>query len=114
MSVVRNWSYQQGDNFVLSNRLYHFDNIANGRYLLLLDTEIYTDDVPVDDPEAAIGFSILNNYFSTTRCNHKESVNISGIEIIDVFDNCVDIHVKAKCIDTYRFDHFKIILIPDN
>ena len=114
MSVIRNWSYQQGDNFVLSNRMYHFDNIENGRYLLLINTEIFTDDDPVDDPEAAIGFSIMNNYFSTTICNYKHSVNINGMDIIDVFDNCVDIHVKAKCIDTYRFDHFKIILIPVN
>lgn len=114
MSIVRNWSYQQGDNFVLSNRMYHFDNIENGRYLLLIDTEIFTDDVPVDNNEATIGFSVMDNYFSTARCNHKHSLNINGMDIVDVFDNCVDIHVKAKFIDTYRFDHFKMILIPLN
>ena len=70
MSVLY-WIYQSGVKNVISNRNYHFDNIENGRYLLILDTEIFTDDEPVNNSDASIGFSVMNDYFSVTRCNHK-------------------------------------------
>ena len=54
----------------------------------------------------------MNDYFSVTRCNHKYSVNISGNTIVDVNEGMLDISVKDKYIDTYKFDHFKITLIP--
>lgn len=111
MSILY-WSYQNGDNNVITNKNYHFDNIENGRYLLILDTEIFTDDEPANNSDASIGFSVMNDYFSVTRCNHKYSVNISGNTIVDVNEGMLEIFVKDKYIDTYKFNHFKITLIP--
>lgn len=111
MSVLY-WSYQNGDKNIITNRNYHFDNIENGKYLLILDTEIFTDDEPVNNPDASIGFSVMNDCFSSTRCNHKYSVNIYSNTIVDVNEGMLEIFVKDKYIDTYKFDHFKITLIP--
>lgn len=105
------WTYQNGDNLVINNRNYHYDNIRNGRYLLLIDTEIYSDTA-VNNNEASIGFSTMDDIFSVTRCYNKYSCNIYGNTIVNIFDGTLDINVKPKFIDTFRFDHFKITLIP--
>ena len=41
----------------------------------------------------------------------KDEVNFHGITV-DVNEGMLDISVKDKYIDTYKFDHFKITLIP--
>lgn len=109
---VRYWSYINGNTNVINNKYYHFDNIENGRYILLLDTEIYTDE-PTNNSNASIGFYMTNDYYiSTARCNQQYSVNISGNAIVDINEGILDISVKDKYIDSYKFDHFKITLIP--
>lgn len=95
---------------VSSTSSFTYDHIPNGRYLLLMDTNVINPSRRIyGDP--TIGFSVDNNYFSVTHLNNY-STSISAHTIVNISDNRLVICVKAVHCNRFTYDGFKVTLIP--
>lgn len=111
-SVIQQAWIFKGTSSVMKNLSFAFNNIPKGKYLLILDTNVYNRISPVQTP-ASIGFSEKDIFFSVTEMQGVQSSHIVGMHILDV-DNTrmFTINVKAKNMEGYIYNNFDIKLIP--
>ena len=113
--IVFNQTFEHNSNMypshvVSSTSSFTYDHIPNGRYLLLMDTNVINPSRRIyGDP--TIGFRVDDEYFSVTHLNNY-STSISAHTIVDVSNNTLAIGVKAVQCNRYTYDGFKVTLIP--
>ena len=95
---------------VSSTSSFKYDHIPNGKYLLLMDTNVINPSRRIyGDP--TIGFRVDDEYFSVTHLNNY-STSISAHTIVNVSNNRLEIGVKAVHCNRFSYNGFKVTLIP--
>lgn len=110
--IEKSWIFND-DSSVMKNTSFTFNNIPQGKYLLILDTNVYNKFAATTNPEASIGFNEEGRFFSVTEMQGVQSSHIVATHVLDVnHTKLFTIYVKAKNLDNYIFNNFDIKLIP--
>lgn len=117
--IVFNHTFESNDeknvaNAVSNVSLISYDNIPNGKYLILVNAHILNNSDDYDYTYYSSStlklYTSKNDLFYSTYLNNHSS-NISTHTIIEITNNILDIIVKSSECDNHQFDNFNVTLI---